>query len=158
MPFFSLCRHLQNNKLTGLLDVIEDLPLTDLYVRAVFACSFFSGNCLFVYWPWKLLGDRNIENNLFSGPIPAKLLSIPSFKWVLHLLVLLLPELTAVSLFHLELWKRFCFCCLIFAFSQELYRHKNQTLLEFVYMVTSEEYSELCGPHSIYSGTSGKYL
>ncbi|KAK4746421.1 hypothetical protein SAY87_012733 [Trapa incisa] len=44
--------HLQNNELVGLLDVIEGLPFTDL----------------------------NIENNLFSGPIPAKLLTVPSFK------------------------------------------------------------------------------
>ncbi|XP_076939084.1 protein STRUBBELIG-RECEPTOR FAMILY 3-like [Bidens hawaiensis] len=44
--------HLQNNKLSGTLDVLEDLPLRDL----------------------------NIENNLFNGPIPDKLLSIPDFK------------------------------------------------------------------------------
>ncbi|XP_010533880.1 PREDICTED: protein STRUBBELIG [Tarenaya hassleriana] len=44
--------HLQNNKLIGTLDVLEDLPLTDL----------------------------NVENNLFSGPIPPKLLNIPNFK------------------------------------------------------------------------------
>ncbi|XP_060192719.1 protein STRUBBELIG-RECEPTOR FAMILY 1-like isoform X3 [Lycium barbarum] len=44
--------HLQNNKLSGILDVLQDLALTDL----------------------------NIENNLFSGPIPAKLLSIPAFR------------------------------------------------------------------------------
>ncbi|GER36481.1 LRR receptor-like kinase, partial [Striga asiatica] len=44
--------HLQNNQLTGLLDVLQDLPLTDL----------------------------NIENNLFSGPIPPKLLNIPDFR------------------------------------------------------------------------------
>uniref|UniRef100_A0A2N9I903 Protein kinase domain-containing protein n=1 Tax=Fagus sylvatica TaxID=28930 RepID=A0A2N9I903_FAGSY len=44
--------HLQNNKLTGTLDVLQDLPLQDL----------------------------NIQNNLFSGPIPTKLLSIPNFR------------------------------------------------------------------------------
>ncbi|KAI6705046.1 hypothetical protein NL676_008008 [Syzygium grande] len=44
--------HLQNNKLTGTLNVLEDLPLVDL----------------------------DIENNLFSGPIPPKLLTIPIFK------------------------------------------------------------------------------
>ncbi|XP_011096273.1 protein STRUBBELIG-RECEPTOR FAMILY 1 [Sesamum indicum] len=44
--------HLQNNTLTGLLDVLQDLPLVDL----------------------------NIENNLFSGPIPDRLLSIPNFR------------------------------------------------------------------------------
>lgn len=44
--------HLQNNQLSGTLDVLQDLPLSDL----------------------------NIENNLFAGPIPEKLLSIPNFK------------------------------------------------------------------------------
>ncbi|CAA3016326.1 STRUBBELIG-RECEPTOR FAMILY 3-like isoform X1 [Olea europaea subsp. europaea] len=44
--------HLQNNQLTGTLDVLQDLPLRAL----------------------------NIENNLFSGPIPEKLLSIPDFS------------------------------------------------------------------------------
>ncbi|XP_055804084.1 protein STRUBBELIG-RECEPTOR FAMILY 3-like [Solanum dulcamara] len=44
--------HLQNNQLSGILDVLQDLALTDL----------------------------NIENNLFSGPIPPKLLSIPTFR------------------------------------------------------------------------------
>ncbi|KAL6567420.1 hypothetical protein OROGR_001088 [Orobanche gracilis] len=44
--------HLQNNQLTGVLDVLQDLPLTDL----------------------------NIENNLFSGPIPPKILNIPNFR------------------------------------------------------------------------------
>ncbi|XP_074566803.1 protein STRUBBELIG-RECEPTOR FAMILY 3-like isoform X2 [Curcuma longa] len=44
--------HMQNNQLSGLLNVLEDLPLKDL----------------------------NIENNLFSGPIPEKLLDIPNFK------------------------------------------------------------------------------
>ncbi|KAL3643406.1 hypothetical protein CASFOL_014221 [Castilleja foliolosa] len=43
---------LQNNQLTGVLDVLQDLPLTDL----------------------------NIENNLFSGPIPQKILAIPDFR------------------------------------------------------------------------------
>ncbi|KAL2474556.1 Protein STRUBBELIG-RECEPTOR FAMILY 3 [Abeliophyllum distichum] len=43
--------HLQNNQLSGTLNVLQDLPLRDL----------------------------NIENNLFSGPVPAKLLSIPNF-------------------------------------------------------------------------------
>ncbi|XP_038981671.1 protein STRUBBELIG-RECEPTOR FAMILY 3-like isoform X2 [Phoenix dactylifera] len=44
--------HVQNNQLSGTLDVLADLPLKDL----------------------------NIENNLFSGPVPVKLLSIPNFK------------------------------------------------------------------------------
>ncbi|KAH6829069.1 STRUBBELIG-receptor family 3 [Perilla frutescens var. hirtella] len=44
--------HLENNHLIGVLDVLQDLPLTDL----------------------------NIENNLFSGPIPNKLLNIPNFR------------------------------------------------------------------------------
>ncbi|KAJ8545564.1 hypothetical protein K7X08_018147 [Anisodus acutangulus] len=44
--------HLQNNQLFGILAVLQDLALTDL----------------------------NIENNLFSGPIPPKLLSIPAFR------------------------------------------------------------------------------
>ncbi|KAI3742984.1 hypothetical protein L1987_60685 [Smallanthus sonchifolius] len=44
--------HLQDNYLTGVLDMLQDLPLIDL----------------------------DIENNLFSGPIPPKLLSIPNFR------------------------------------------------------------------------------
>ncbi|KAM7459292.1 hypothetical protein LguiA_036717 [Lonicera macranthoides] len=44
--------HLQDNLLTGTLDILQDLPLRDL----------------------------NIENNLFSGPIPPKLLGIPNFR------------------------------------------------------------------------------
>ncbi|XP_050213401.1 protein STRUBBELIG-RECEPTOR FAMILY 3-like [Mercurialis annua] len=44
--------HLQNNQLGGVLDVLQDL----------------------------LLQDLNIENNLFSGPIPVKLLTIPNFR------------------------------------------------------------------------------
>uniref|UniRef100_A0A6M2EQS4 Protein kinase domain-containing protein n=1 Tax=Populus davidiana TaxID=266767 RepID=A0A6M2EQS4_9ROSI len=44
--------HLQNNRLTGTLDVLQDLPLEYL----------------------------NVENNLFSGPIPEKLLGIPNFR------------------------------------------------------------------------------
>ncbi|KAJ8568914.1 hypothetical protein K7X08_032651 [Anisodus acutangulus] len=44
--------HLQNNQLSGTLDVLQDLPLADL----------------------------NVENNLFNGPIPQKLFSIPTFK------------------------------------------------------------------------------
>ncbi|XWS19545.1 hypothetical protein CRYUN_Cryun31cG0024700 [Craigia yunnanensis] len=44
--------HLQNNKLSGILDVLQDLPISDL----------------------------NVENNIFSGPIPAKLLNIPNFR------------------------------------------------------------------------------
>ncbi|KAJ6297480.1 hypothetical protein OIU78_023099 [Salix suchowensis] len=43
---------LQDNQLSGTLDVLQDLPLRDL----------------------------NIENNLFSGPIPEKLLAIPNFR------------------------------------------------------------------------------
>ncbi|OAY72326.1 Protein STRUBBELIG-RECEPTOR FAMILY 3 [Ananas comosus] len=44
--------HIQNNELGGTLNVLEDLPLKDL----------------------------DIENNLFSGPVPEKLLAIPKFK------------------------------------------------------------------------------
>ncbi|ONK75944.1 uncharacterized protein A4U43_C03F22210 [Asparagus officinalis] len=44
--------HIQNNQFSGTLDVLQDLPIKDL----------------------------NIENNLFSGPIPEKLMSIPNFK------------------------------------------------------------------------------
>ncbi|WOL16028.1 protein STRUBBELIG-RECEPTOR FAMILY 3-like [Canna indica] len=44
--------HIQNNQLSGTLDVLQDLPLQDL----------------------------NVENNMFSGPIPEKLLDIPNFK------------------------------------------------------------------------------
>ncbi|XWS39498.1 hypothetical protein CRYUN_Cryun18bG0059700 [Craigia yunnanensis] len=43
---------LQVNQLSGTLNVLQDLPLRDL----------------------------TIENNLFSGPIPEKMLSIPSFR------------------------------------------------------------------------------
>ncbi|XP_026422237.1 protein STRUBBELIG-RECEPTOR FAMILY 3-like [Papaver somniferum] len=45
--------HMQNNQLTGVLNVLQDLPA---------------------------LKDLNIENNLFSGPIPERLLTIPNFK------------------------------------------------------------------------------
>ncbi|KAL2588155.1 Protein STRUBBELIG-RECEPTOR FAMILY 3 [Glycine soja] len=44
--------NLQNNQLSGTLFVLQDLPLQDL----------------------------NIENNIFSGPIPPELLSIPNFR------------------------------------------------------------------------------
>ncbi|KAI4383308.1 hypothetical protein MLD38_009160 [Melastoma candidum] len=44
--------HVQDNQLSGTLDVLQELPLRDL----------------------------NIENNLFSGPIPQQLLTIPNFK------------------------------------------------------------------------------
>ncbi|KAG8095163.1 hypothetical protein GUJ93_ZPchr0012g19441 [Zizania palustris] len=44
--------HMQDNRLSGTLNVLQDLSLKDL----------------------------NIENNLFSGPVPAKLQSIPNFK------------------------------------------------------------------------------
>ncbi|XP_066376082.1 protein STRUBBELIG-RECEPTOR FAMILY 3-like isoform X1 [Miscanthus floridulus] len=44
--------HMQDNQLSGTLNVLQDLPLKDL----------------------------NIENNLFSGPVPASLLNIPNFK------------------------------------------------------------------------------
>ncbi|WOG85216.1 hypothetical protein DCAR_0104404 [Daucus carota subsp. sativus] len=44
--------HLQDNQLTGTLDVLQDLPLIDL----------------------------DVENNLFSGPVPDKLLGIPNFR------------------------------------------------------------------------------
>ncbi|XP_075497919.1 LOW QUALITY PROTEIN: protein STRUBBELIG-RECEPTOR FAMILY 3-like [Primulina tabacum] len=44
--------HLQNNQLSGTLDVLQDPPLRDLDIR----------------------------NNLFSGPIPEKVSSIPNFR------------------------------------------------------------------------------
>ncbi|KAI7757805.1 hypothetical protein M8C21_029181, partial [Ambrosia artemisiifolia] len=44
---------LQDNHLTGVLEVLQDLPLIALVV----------------------------ENNLFSRPIPPKLLTIPNFRW-----------------------------------------------------------------------------
>ncbi|XP_077243249.1 leucine-rich repeat protein kinase family protein isoform X2 [Tasmannia lanceolata] len=44
--------HVQDNQLSGTLNVLQDLPLQDL----------------------------NIENNLFWGPVPVKMLSIPNFK------------------------------------------------------------------------------
>ncbi|CAJ1936378.1 unnamed protein product [Sphenostylis stenocarpa] len=44
--------HLQHNQLSGTLFVLQDLPLQDL----------------------------NIENNIFSGPIPPELLSMPNFR------------------------------------------------------------------------------
>ncbi|KAM0870630.1 hypothetical protein ACQ4PT_039876 [Festuca glaucescens] len=43
--------HIQNNQMSGTLDVLQDLPLQDL----------------------------DIENNLFSGPVPTKLYTIPNF-------------------------------------------------------------------------------
>ncbi|OIV91771.1 hypothetical protein TanjilG_26624 [Lupinus angustifolius] len=51
---------LQNNQLSGKLDVLQNLPLRDLYNSY----------------------HMNIENNLFSGPIPPKLLTIPNFRKV----------------------------------------------------------------------------
>ncbi|XP_028548266.1 protein STRUBBELIG-RECEPTOR FAMILY 3, partial [Dendrobium catenatum] len=44
--------HIQDNHISGTLDVLQDLPLMDL----------------------------DIENNLFSGPVPEKLWNIPNFK------------------------------------------------------------------------------
>ncbi|KAL6657785.1 hypothetical protein ACP70R_005565 [Stipagrostis hirtigluma subsp. patula] len=44
--------HIQNNQISGTLNVLQDLPFQDL----------------------------NIENNLFSGPVPVKLLNLPNFK------------------------------------------------------------------------------
>lgn len=44
--------HLQNNQLSGTLDVLQNLHLRDL----------------------------NVENNMFSGTIPEKLLSVPNFR------------------------------------------------------------------------------
>ncbi|XP_062187384.1 protein STRUBBELIG-RECEPTOR FAMILY 3-like isoform X2 [Phragmites australis] len=44
--------HIQDNQISGTLNVLQDLPLQDL----------------------------NIENNLFSGPVPVKLLNLPNFK------------------------------------------------------------------------------
>ncbi|XP_077220158.1 protein STRUBBELIG-RECEPTOR FAMILY 3-like isoform X3 [Tasmannia lanceolata] len=44
--------HVQDNQISGTLNVLQDLPLQNL----------------------------NIENNLFSGPVPVKMLSIPNFK------------------------------------------------------------------------------
>uniref|UniRef100_A0ACD5ZF52 Uncharacterized protein n=1 Tax=Avena sativa TaxID=4498 RepID=A0ACD5ZF52_AVESA len=43
---------IQDNQLSGTLNALQDLPLKDL----------------------------NVENNLFSGPVPPKLLNIPTFK------------------------------------------------------------------------------
>ncbi|CAM0906315.1 unnamed protein product [Alopecurus aequalis] len=44
--------HIQNNQISGTLNVLQDLPLQDL----------------------------NIENNLFSGPVPPKLYNIQNFQ------------------------------------------------------------------------------
>lgn len=44
--------HIQNNQISGTLNVLQDLPFQDL----------------------------NVENNLFSGPVPVKLLNLPNFK------------------------------------------------------------------------------
>ncbi|XP_066391025.1 protein STRUBBELIG-RECEPTOR FAMILY 3-like isoform X4 [Miscanthus floridulus] len=44
--------HIQNNQISGTLNVLQDLPFQDL----------------------------NIENNLFSGPVPVKLSNLPNFK------------------------------------------------------------------------------
>jgi len=44
--------HIQNNQLSGTLDVLQNLPLQDL----------------------------DIQNNLFSGPVPQKLYNIPNFQ------------------------------------------------------------------------------
>ncbi|KAE8802071.1 Protein STRUBBELIG-RECEPTOR FAMILY 8 [Hordeum vulgare] len=47
----SMSWHVQNNRLTGTLDVLRDLPLKDV----------------------------NVENNQFAGSIPEKMLNIPKF-------------------------------------------------------------------------------
>lgn len=44
--------HIQDNQISGTLDVLQDLPLKDL----------------------------NIQNNLFSGPVPTKLFNVPNFQ------------------------------------------------------------------------------
>ncbi|KAM3365345.1 hypothetical protein ACQJBY_015221 [Aegilops geniculata] len=44
--------HIQDNQISGTLDVLQDLPLKDL----------------------------NIQNNLFSGPVPPKLFNVPNFQ------------------------------------------------------------------------------
>ncbi|KAI7744224.1 hypothetical protein M8C21_021866 [Ambrosia artemisiifolia] len=51
-PFSAFAEIYPNNELSGTLDVLQDLPLLDL----------------------------NVENNLFTGTIPDKLLAIPDFK------------------------------------------------------------------------------
>lgn len=50
-----LCRHVQNNQLSGTLDVLQDLPLQDLYfIHAPFIvfCSyilfFFHNLCVYI--------------------------------------------------------------------------------------------------------------
>ncbi|TVU49781.1 hypothetical protein EJB05_01117, partial [Eragrostis curvula] len=48
--------HVQNNQISGTLDVLQDLPLQDL----------------------------NLENNLFSGPVPVKLVSLPEAPLLLQ--------------------------------------------------------------------------
>ncbi|VAH28918.1 unnamed protein product [Triticum turgidum subsp. durum] len=44
--------HIQDNQISGTLNVLQDLPLKDL----------------------------NIQNNLFSGPVPTKLFNVPNFQ------------------------------------------------------------------------------
>lgn len=44
--------HIQDNQISGTLNVLQDLPLKDL----------------------------NIQNNLFSGPVPPKLFNVPNFQ------------------------------------------------------------------------------
>lgn len=97
---------LQNNQLSGTLDVLQDLPLKDLYSSQPFLIQIlpvhlFSPNnlaygALIYKWFSEVGGKdvamscfadflslslRNVENNNFSGPIPDMLLSIPKFKW-----------------------------------------------------------------------------
>lgn len=55
--FCLLCRHLQDNQLSGTLDVLENLPLNDLY----FLISFIS--LKFLYFMW-LIGCLSISNQL----------------------------------------------------------------------------------------------
>ncbi|CAK7350668.1 unnamed protein product [Dovyalis caffra] len=52
--------HLQDNRITGTLNVLQDLPSS----ICNFLATFLS----------------NVENNLFSGPIPEKVLGIPNFR------------------------------------------------------------------------------
>lgn len=89
-----------------MLDALQDLPLSDLYY-SYFIYDLEKKNFILVFCSLHPIKDcilmlklihclgiagfvlhlkiyslvcRNIENNLFSGPIPAKLLGIPNFR------------------------------------------------------------------------------
>uniref|UniRef100_A0A0D9X0E3 Protein kinase domain-containing protein n=1 Tax=Leersia perrieri TaxID=77586 RepID=A0A0D9X0E3_9ORYZ len=60
--------HIQNNQIIGTLNA---------------SCYFINENLFLLYSCLAFCGDwfnRNIENNLFSGPIPVKVSNIPNFK------------------------------------------------------------------------------